>query len=133
MRNGCSVHTREITNINVGAIPCDCPGRAQRPAPTETQIWEALKDVNDPEMPISLVDMGMIYSVSVEQSIAHIQLGLTATACPAIEFIFYDIRERLAQEGLEKVKIELVWNPPWTKDRITEEGRIALQHWGISV
>ncbi|MBI1743136.1 metal-sulfur cluster assembly factor [Candidatus Acetothermia bacterium] len=133
MRNGCSVHAREIANINVGAIPRGCPEQAQEPVPTETQIREALKDVNDPEMPISLVDMGMIYDVCVKSHTAHIQLGLTATACPAIEFIFHDIRERLFQEGFKKVEIELVWDPPWTKDRISEEGRIALQHWGISV
>jgi metal-sulfur cluster biosynthetic enzyme len=100
---------------------------------TEAQVWEALKEVNDPEMPISLVDMGMIYGVSLENGTAHIQLGLTATACPAIEFIFHDIRERLAHEGLKQVEIELVWDPPWTKARISTEGQIALQHWGISV
>lgn len=102
---------------------------------TETQIWDALKEVNDPEIPISLVDMGMIYGVKIEERNVQILLGLTATACPAIEFIFTDIRERLAQDGLKRdeIAIKLVWDPPWTKSRISEEGRIALQHWGISV
>lgn len=99
----------------------------------EARILEALKEVNDPEMPVSLVDMGMIYGVRVEGQSVHIELGLTATACPAIEFIFSDIRERLAQEGCSQVDIELVWDPPWTKSRISEEGRFILTTWGLSV
>lgn len=100
---------------------------------TETRVWEALKEVNDPEMPISLVDMGMVYGVKVDDTRVRIELGLTATACPAIEFIREDITNRLQQEGLPAVEIELVWDPPWTKDRISEEGRLILSTWGISV
>ncbi len=100
---------------------------------TETRVWEALKEVNDPEMPISLVDMGMVYGVSVEGRTVRIQLGLTATACPAIEFIRDDITRRLQHEGFDEIEIELVWDPPWTKDRITDEGRLMLSAWGISV
>ena len=100
---------------------------------TEARVWEALKDVNDPEMPISVVDLGMIYGVTVEGQTAKIQLGLTATACPAIEFIREDISKRLRQEGFQSVEIELVWDPPWTKERISEEGRWKLRRWGISV
>jgi len=125
-----------MRDFSVGANGCS-PALTAIPTLhlTEAQIWDALKDVNDPEMPISLADMGMIYGVSVEGHKARILLGLTATACPAIDFIFTDIRERLAQDGLEKenIEIRLVWDPPWTKSRISEEGRIALQHWGISV
>ena len=100
---------------------------------SEAQVWDALKDVNDPEMPISLVDLGMIYGVNVQCAQVHIQLGLTATACPAVDFIFSDIRARLAQDGFHDVRIELVWNPPWTKERISEEGRFLLCTWGVSV
>ncbi len=101
--------------------------------PTRARVFEALKEVNDPEMPISLVDMGMVYDVAVEGKNAKIQLGLTATACPAVEFIMHDIDERLKQEGCEDVEVELVWDPPWTKERISEEGRFILSTWGISV
>lgn len=100
---------------------------------SEARVWEALKDVNDPEMPISLVDLGMIYGVSVQRDHVHIQLGLTATACPAVDFIFSDIRSRLAQDGFGDVRIELVWDPPWTRERISEEGRFLLCAWGVSV
>ncbi|MCS6936612.1 MAG: metal-sulfur cluster assembly factor [Candidatus Bipolaricaulota bacterium] len=101
--------------------------------PDEARVWEALRDVTDPEMPISLVDMGMVYGVCVEGDRVRVQLGLTATACPAMEFICQDVRERLQQEGFDQVEIEFVWDPPWTKERMTEEGKIALRHWGVSV
>jgi len=100
---------------------------------SEEQVWQALRDVNDPEMPISLVDMGMVYGVITEGRAVKVQLGLTATACPAIEFIREDITNRLRQEGFEQIEIELVWDPPWTKERISEEGRLRLRAWGISV
>lgn len=100
---------------------------------SRASVLEALKDVDDPEMPISLIDMGMVYDVRVWGERVEIELGLTATACPAVDFIFHDIRQRLAQEGCCDVHIELVWNPPWTKDRISEEGRFALATWGLSV
>ncbi len=100
---------------------------------TEDRVWEALRDVTDPEMPISLVDMGMVYGVWVEGCCARIRLGLTATACPAMDFICQDVRERLQQEGFTEIEIEFVWDPPWTKERMTEEGKIALRHWGVSV
>jgi len=100
---------------------------------TEDRIISALREVDDPEMPISIVDLGMVYGVEVLEHAVKIQLGLTASACPAVDFIFMDIRERLEQEGCGRVDIELVWDPPWTKDRISEEGRFILPTWGLSV
>jgi len=102
---------------------------------TEARVWEALKDVNDPEMPISLVDMGMVYGVSVDpqERAVTVKLGLTATACPAMDFIREDVTKRLCQEGFRRVEVEWVWDPPWTKERISEEGRLLLSCWGISV
>lgn len=98
-------------------------------------VWEALKDVKDPEMPISLVDMGLVYGVSVDpqERAVKVELGLTATACPAMDFIREDVTQRLREEGFQRVEIEWVWDPPWTKDRISEEGRWLLACWGISV
>lgn len=100
------------------------------------QIWEALRDVDDPEMPISIIDLGLVYDVRVEPSgKVMIDLGLTATACPAVDFICQDIRDRLAREEIrpEDVEIAIVWDPPWTKARISEEGCFQLRTWGISV
>ena len=100
---------------------------------TEERIWQALKDVDDPEMPISLVDMGMVYAIQIQNHRVKIQLGPTSTACPALDFIREDIEQRLRQENIDEVEIEWVWDPPWTNDRISEEGKFILTTWGVSV
>jgi metal-sulfur cluster biosynthetic enzyme len=96
-------------------------------------LWDALRDVTDPEIPISIVDMGLI--VDLQQHNGHVELKLTFTAmgCPAMDFIMDDIRERLLQEpGVHEVQIEIVWDPVWTKARLSEEGIEIMRTWGIS-
>lgn len=96
-------------------------------------LWDALRDVTDPEIPISVVDMGLI--VDLQQYNGHVELKLTFTAmgCPAMDFIMDDIRERLLQEpGVREVQIEVVWDPVWTKARLSEEGIEIMRTWGIS-
>lgn len=96
-------------------------------------VWAALRDVMDPEFPISLVDLGLIYDVRRCDSLVEIDLTFTATACPCMDFIHEDIRERLLKEdGIDEVKINQVWDPPWSADRISEAGRIALKKCGVT-
>jgi metal-sulfur cluster biosynthetic enzyme len=96
-------------------------------------LWEALKQVQDPEFPISLVDLGLIYDVRVTGGVVQVDLTFTATACPCMEFIRSDIRERLLQEqDVEEVVINEVWDPPWTRERMTEEGRAVLRRFGVA-
>src|SRR5256714_14671719 len=96
-------------------------------------LWDALRDVTDPEIPISVVDMGLIVDLSLSDGIVSVKLTFTAMGCPAMEFIMDDIRERLLQEpGVQEVHIEIVWDPVWTKARLTEEGFEILHTWGIS-
>jgi phenylacetate-CoA oxygenase PaaJ subunit len=96
-------------------------------------VWTALKDVLDPELPISIVDMGLVYNVRLEGKRAAIDMTFTATACPCMDFIMQDIRTRLLQEPLiEEVEINVVWDPPWTNDRLTPDGRLLLKAYGVS-
>ena len=96
-------------------------------------LWDALREVMDPEMPLSVVDMGLIVDLAQHDSIVDLKLTFTAMGCPAMEFIMDDIRERLLQEpGVRQVNIEIVWDPVWTKARLTEEGFEILRTWGIS-
>jgi metal-sulfur cluster biosynthetic enzyme len=98
------------------------------------RLWEALREVMDPELPVSLVDLGLIYDVRIDAGKVDVDLTYTATGCPCMGFIKYDIEERLAREpGVEGVKINEVWDPPWTVERITPAGRTALQRFGVSV
>lgn len=102
--------------------------------PLEARIWAALREIDDPEMPISLVDLGLVYRVEVGEGTARLQLTFTAMGCPATEMIMGDIRSRLLQEpGIEEVLIEVVWDPPWSSSRLSDDGRQTLQAWGLAV
>ena len=98
------------------------------------RLWAALAEVQDPEMPINLVDLGVIYRVAEQDGLVEVDLTFTAMGCPASDFILEDVRERLLREdGVREVHINVVWNPPWTVARVTEAGRDALESWGLAV
>jgi phenylacetate-CoA oxygenase PaaJ subunit len=97
-------------------------------------LWAALSEIQDPEMPVNLVDLGVIYDVRVEKDVVEVDLTFTAMGCPASDFILEDVRERLLREpGVQEVRINVVWDPPWTAARMTEAGRDALEAWGLAV
>ena len=96
-------------------------------------LWDALRDVMDPEIPISVVDMGLIVDLRQHNEVVDLKLTFTAMGCPAMDFIMDDIRTRLLQEpGVQQVNIEIVWDPVWTKARLSEEGIDIMRTWGIS-
>jgi len=98
------------------------------------RLWAALAEVQDPEMPINLVDLGVIYGLREGDGVVDVDLTFTAMGCPASDFILEDIRERLLREpGVNEVRINVVWDPPWTAARLTEAGRDALEAWGLAV
>ena len=98
------------------------------------RLWQALAEVQDPEMPINLVDLGVIYAIRETDGAVEVDLTFTAMGCPASEFILDDVRERLMhEEGVSEVRVNVVWDPPWTTARMTEAGRDALEAWGLAV
>ncbi len=102
----------------------------------EARIWEALRHVEDPEIPISVLGMGLIVSVAYRRQdrTAQLQITFTAMGCPATDFIEDDIREALlADPEIEVVEIEVVWDPIWTKDRIRADARETMRRLGIAV
>jgi metal-sulfur cluster biosynthetic enzyme len=105
------------------------------PAQTvEARLWQALQEVEDPEIPISVVGMGLIVSLawSADERAVDLELTYTAMGCPATEFIEGDIRDRLLQEPeVDEVRIEVVWDPAWTRSRIREEARATMRRLGI--
>ncbi|MDQ4074718.1 MAG: metal-sulfur cluster assembly factor [Chloroflexota bacterium] len=97
-------------------------------------LWDALREVNDPEFPISVVDMGLIYDIRYTNGTVEVDLTFTAMGCPAMTFILDDVRERLQQEpDVSEVDINIVWSPPWTAARMSEEGREQMRAWGVVV
>ena len=100
----------------------------------ESRVWSALSEIDDPEMPVNLVDLGLIYGLEVEEGTVALRLTFTAMGCPASDLIVDDIRERLLREpGINSVHIDVVWDPPWSSSRLTAAGREALLAWGLSV
>jgi metal-sulfur cluster biosynthetic enzyme len=96
------------------------------------QYWEALKEVMDPEFPISVVDMGLIYEIEKEGSTVHVKMTYTSTGCACMQWIESDIRNRLLDEAdVDAVEINVVWDPAWTVDNMTEEGKLKLKRWGV--
>lgn len=105
-------------------------------AAVEARIWEALRHVEDPEIPISVLAMGLIVSVAYRppERSADLEITFTAMGCPATEFIEEDIREALLSDPeIDTVNIEVVWDPIWTKDRIRTEARETMRRLGIVV
>lgn len=99
---------------------------------TEAQVWEALGTVTDPEYPLSIVDLGMVYGVRVDHGVAHVTVTFTSIGCPAIDMILADVdRAVRAVPGVRDAALEVVWSPPWTKDRITDRGRKVLAMYGV--
>jgi metal-sulfur cluster biosynthetic enzyme len=98
------------------------------------RLWAALSEIQDPEMPVNLVDLGLIYAVEERGGVVDVDLTFTAMGCPASDFILDDVRERLMREpGVSEVRIQVVWDPPWTVARMTQAGRDSLEAWGLAV
>jgi metal-sulfur cluster biosynthetic enzyme len=104
----------------------------ERTLPTEHTVWDALATVSDPEFPLSIVDLGMVYGADVCGTTARVTMTFTSIGCPAIEMIVSDIRDAVgAIDGIDDVQVEIVWDPPWTKERINDRGRKVLAVYGV--
>ncbi|MDT7879994.1 MAG: iron-sulfur cluster assembly protein, partial [Candidatus Hydrothermia bacterium] len=99
------------------------------------EIIEVLKTVYDPEIPVNIVDLGLIYGIEIdEKGKVHILMTLTAPGCPIGDTIAFEIKDKLLQiEGVSDVEVEITFDPPWTLDRITEEGREVLRTFGFNI
>ncbi|KIX84437.1 metal-sulfur cluster assembly factor [Thermus filiformis] len=96
------------------------------------KLWEALKEVLDPEYPVSVVDLGLVRGVDYEDSRARVFLTFTSLGCPCTEIIKEDIRSRLLKvEGVETVEIEEVFEP-WSAEDISPRGRMILLQLGVT-
>jgi ring-1,2-phenylacetyl-CoA epoxidase subunit PaaD len=99
---------------------------------SETEVWEALAEVPDPEIPVvSVVDLGLVYAVELDERRLRVELLPTFVGCPALELIRASVAERLA--GMAPVvEVEMTFAVPWTSDRITAEGRRKLRDSGFA-
>jgi metal-sulfur cluster biosynthetic enzyme len=101
----------------------------------EQEIYERLKEIRDPEIPIDIVNLGLVYGVVVKDSVAYIDMTLTAQGCPAKSYFAQHIRDYILKNfpHLKDVVVNFVFEPPWNKDKISEEGKQKLRSMGWSI
>jgi len=115
-----------------GEVPATGAGATGR----ERDVWQALYRVEDPEMPVSIVDLGLVYGVDVDEHAGSVdvEMTLTYTGCPAREMLIGSVHEAVTGvERIEECTVRLVWSPPWTVDMVTPYGENALREFGLSV
>jgi len=114
------------------ATSCPDP-RYRSDEPGEDGLWLALREVADPELPVSLVDLGLVRAIRRTGAVVEVDITFTATACPCMAFIRSDIEDRLLREpGVGHVRIMDVWDVPWTVELMTSEGRAQLSSFGVA-
>ena len=95
--------------------------------PSKEEVLEALRQVEDPELGMDVVDLGLVYEVEIEDSKAKILYSLTSMGCPAGPLIAEDMAGAARQvEGIEDVELELTFDPPWTPDRMSDDAKFIL-------
>ena len=94
----------------------------------EERIVDVLKTVYDPEIPVNIYDLGLIYRVEVaDDGTVDVDMTFTAPSCPAADFILEDVRQKIdALEGVKSANVNLVFEPEWDKSMMTEEARVEL-------
>jgi FeS assembly SUF system protein len=134
--------TREMTGDRLTLrdfIPggADTVARAGKPLESEAKradreaVIEALRTVHDPEIPVNIYDLGLIYDVDIgADGQIHIRMSLTAPTCPVAGTLPGEVARAVAAvEGAGEVTVELVWDPPWSKEMMSEDAKVALDIW----
>lgn len=100
---------------------------------TQEQVAQVLRTIFDPEIPVNIWDLGLIYDLQVSSADVAIKMTLTALGCPVGPHIAAEVENKLQAIGAEHVTVEFVWSPAWTPQRLTDDGRLALQSMGYPV
>ncbi len=98
------------------------------------KIIEVLKKIYDPEIPVNIYDLGLVYDIKVEGKNVHILMTLTAPGCPIYQFIKNEVEKKVKEiEEVENCEVEFTFNPPWSPEKITEEGKETLRRFGFNI
>ena len=94
---------------------------------TMEEIVKALKECYDPEIPVNVWDLGLIYDINVDSDKVHVKMTLTAPGCPMHTFISQDVKEKLQSiSGVKEATVEVVWDPPWSPDKMSPQAKVQL-------
>ncbi len=101
----------------------------------EDEILEELEQVHDPEIPVNIVDLGLIYEIDIDdEGNVDIEMTLTSMGCPTADAIVREVELTAGQvDEVRDVDVELVWQPPWSPEKVSEEGKATLSAMGINV
>jgi len=112
----------------------DLPATGAGATGLEADVWDALYGVDDPEMPISVVDLGLVYGVEVDDGTVTVDMTLTYSGCPARDRLTEEVEEAVAAvDGVDEASVRLVWSPEWTLEMVTDQGTERLREFGLSV
>jgi metal-sulfur cluster biosynthetic enzyme len=121
---------RPTVDPDAGSEPGDLLARPRDPRlrqlSTTDLVLEVLKECYDPEIPLNIVDLGLVYGVEATREKTEVRMSLTAPGCPSSETIKLDVRSKIEEAGFPNPKVEIVWEPRWTAHRISAEGRKKL-------
>ena len=111
-----------------GAAPAPGPTATEQSGSLEDRVLAALKTCYDPELPVNIVELGLIYELKVEPSgDVGVRMTLTSPGCPVADSLVREIRSKVeAVPGVTSARVELVWDPPWDKNRMSEAVRLEL-------
>ncbi|MDD3648862.1 MAG: iron-sulfur cluster assembly protein [Candidatus Hydrothermia bacterium] len=99
-----------------------------------SEVINKLKEIYDPEIPVDIYNLGLVYAIEINGKDVNILMTFTAVGCPLVGTLSEEVREKLNEiQGIGKVKVEVTWEPRWTPDMITEEGREKLRSFGYNV
>jgi len=94
---------------------------------TEEQVRDVLRTVVDPELHINIIDLGLVYGVEIHGPTIDIKMTLTSPGCPYGPYILHQVKDTLTQlKGIDDASVQVVWEPPWGPDKMTEEARLEL-------
>jgi len=96
-------------------------------AVTKTEVMKKLKECYDPEIPINIVDLGLVYEVKIDKGNVYIKMTLTSIGCPLTGFIAEEVKSKVKEiKGVKEVEVDIVWDPPWTPEMMSKEARAIL-------
>ena len=120
---------------NVGSTENGSSEHLEAKSEMQAKILEALKVVRDPEIPVNVVDLGLIYNVDIDDAgEVAIEMTLTSMGCPVQDMIQADAElAAMKVEGVKKVTVEFVWSPPWSPQKMSEDGKKQMRMFGFNL
>ena len=119
---------RWLKQRNDGELHSEAPGGSVEVDALERQVIAALRTIYDPEIPVNIYDLGLVYELTVSTAgTVRLRMTLTAPGCPVAQTFPAIVEAAVkAVEGVNEARVELVWDPPWSKDRMSEAARLDL-------